>query len=189
VLNFTALYDACVLYPAPLRDFLMHLAISDLFQARWTAAIHDEWIRNLLRDRPDLKPEQLARTRELMDSNVMDCLVTNYENLIPSLSLPDPDDRHVLAAAIQAGADVIVTFNLVDFPVSALAKYGVEAVHPDVFICDLLNQAPAVVCAAANRQRRNLKNPPQSVDQFLDTLERQLLPRTATGLRTFAEIL
>jgi hypothetical protein len=102
---FTALFDACVLYPAPLRDLLMWLALTDLFNAKWTDEIHDEWIRNVLADRPDLKPEQLERTRQLMNTRVRDCLVTGYENLIERLTLPDQDDRHVLAAAILAGAD------------------------------------------------------------------------------------
>ena len=75
VSNFTVLYDACVLYPAPLRDLLMHVAVTDLYRAKWTDAIHDEWTRNVLKDRPDLKPEQLQRTRELMNSHVRDCLV------------------------------------------------------------------------------------------------------------------
>ncbi len=97
--NFTALYDACVLYSAPLRDLLMQLALTDLFRARWTEQIHDEWIRNLLQKRSDLTLKQLTRTKELMNSHVRDCLVTNHEYLIPSLKLPDPDDKHVLASS------------------------------------------------------------------------------------------
>src|SRR3954464_11109127 len=107
-----------VLYPAPLRGLLMQLAVADLFQARWTDEIHDEWIRNVLSDRPDIRPESQARCRELMNRHVPDCLVVGYETLIPTLVLPDPDDRHVLAAAIHAQAEVIVTFNLRDFPPS-----------------------------------------------------------------------
>jgi hypothetical protein len=68
IANFTALYDACVLFPAPLRDLLMQLALSDLFRARWTDQIHDEWIRNVLKTRPDLSLNQLSRTKELMNS-------------------------------------------------------------------------------------------------------------------------
>lgn len=118
--NFTVLFDACVLYSAPLRDFLMHLAMTDLFRAKWTDEIHDEWIRNLLKNRPDLTQERLQRTRDLMNSSVRDCLVSGYVDLIPSLTLPDQDDRHVLAAAICGGADVIVTYNLSDFPSTPL---------------------------------------------------------------------
>jgi len=86
--SFTALYDACVLYPAPLRDLLMHLAMTDLFRARWTDQIHDEWIRNVLANRPDLKRKQLERTRRLMNAHVLDCLVTGCENLIDGLRCP-----------------------------------------------------------------------------------------------------
>jgi hypothetical protein len=78
--TFTALYDACVLYPAPLRDLLMRLALMDFFRARWSNEIHDEWIRNVLANRPDLKPEQLDRTRELMNLHVRDSVVTGYED-------------------------------------------------------------------------------------------------------------
>src|SRR6185312_9454958 len=98
--NFVAVYDACVLYPAPLRDLLMHLALSGLFRARWTARIHEEWVRALLENRPDLKREQLEWTRDQMDASVPDCLVSGYEHIEPGLDLPDPGDRHVLAAAI-----------------------------------------------------------------------------------------
>ncbi|MEZ2233262.1 PIN domain-containing protein [Microcoleus sp.] len=100
--NPIALYDACVLYSAPLRDLLMQLALTDLFQARWTDEIHDEWIRNVLKNRPDLTIEQLTRTKDLMNRYVRDCLVTGYEWIIPSLNLPDPNDRHILAAAIKS---------------------------------------------------------------------------------------
>ncbi len=189
VSQFTALYDACVLYPAPLRDLLMHLALTDLFRARWTDAIHDEWVRNVLNDRPDLKPEQLQRTRELMNAHVRNCLVTGYEELIPALTLPDPDDRHVLAAAIRAGADVIVTFNLGDFPAEVLARHGIEALHPDDFVTYQLDLAPHVVCAAAKRQRESLKNPPKSVQEYLEALERQGLAQTASALRQFGELI
>ncbi len=91
---FTVVFDACVLYPAPLRDLLVQLALRDIFSARWTDAIHDEWISNLLESRPDLSREALERTRSLMNSHVRDSLVTGYEGLIPGLLLPDENDRH-----------------------------------------------------------------------------------------------
>jgi PIN domain len=106
-----ALLDASVLYPAPLRDLLMHLAQTTLFKARWSNLIHDEWTRNVLEDRPDLSAAQISRTRALMDAHVDGALVTDFEDLIPNLELPDLDDRHVLAAAIRCGANLIVTMN------------------------------------------------------------------------------
>jgi PIN domain len=89
-------YDACVLYPAPLRDFMMWLALSGAFRARWSAQIHHEWKRNLLENRPDLTSEQIDRTIFMMNDAVPGAVVTEYEFLVEGLVLPDPDDRHVL---------------------------------------------------------------------------------------------
>jgi predicted nucleic acid-binding protein len=187
--TFTALFDACVLYPAPLRDFLLHLACSGVFRARWSDEIHDEWIRNLLENRPDLTAEQLQRTRELMNRAVPDCLVTGHLGIANSLILPDPDDTHVLAAAICSNAQVIVTFNLKDFPNEALDPYGIEAQHPDDFVRHLISLDGGAVCGAFKRQRASLKNPPQSAEQLLDTLERQGLVISASELRPLLELL
>ena len=120
--TFTVMYDACVLYPAPLRDFLPRLALTELFRARWTETIHAEWMASVLADRPDLTRAQLERTRALMNAAVPDCLVEGYHSLIAGLTLPDPRDRHVLAAAIRAGAGAIVTFNQ-EIPRSLLRGY------------------------------------------------------------------
>jgi hypothetical protein len=184
---FTALLDACVLYPAPLRDLLMHLAGTGLFHARWSDDIHEEWIRSLVADGRDRG--RLERTRALMNGAVPDCLVTGYEKLIPGLVLPDPDDRHVLAAAIVGGADVIVTCNVKDFPADALAPYGIEAQHPDDFVMSQFDLSAPTVCEAVKQQRANLRNPPYSVDEFLATLARQQLPRTVARLREFAGLI
>lgn len=182
---FTAFYDANVLYPAQLRNLLMHLALTGLFHAKWSADVHQEWISNLLRQRPDLTPAQLERTRTLMDQHAIDALVTGYEDLIPALQLPDADDRHVLAAAIRGQADVIVTMNLRDFPAETIAAYGIEAQHPDEFVLHLLDLAPAAVAAAAQNHRQSLKNPSQTVTEYLETLARQGLAQTALVLRNY----
>ncbi len=187
--TLTALYDACVLYPASLRDFLMRLALTDLFRAKWTDEIHEEWIRSLLESRPDLKREQLERTRALMNAHVRDSLVTEYQDLIPALKLPDPDDRHVLAAAIRGRASVIVTYNLSDFPDTVLSRYGIEAQHPDEFIAHLLGLDEGAVCAAAKAQRESLRKPPKTVEEYLAVLERQGLVQTVTRLRWFASLI
>ncbi len=181
-----AVLDACVLYPAPLRDLLMRLAVTDLFQARWTDEIHDEWTRNVAVNRPDISAASLARCRTLMDQHVPDSLVVGYESIIPSLNLPDPDDRHVVAAAIRAGASVIVTFNLRDFPASSLAPHSIEAVHPDDFITGLWGESPFAVLDAVRRQRAGLKNPPITAKELLATLERCGLAATVAGLRAHA---
>ncbi|WP_340686272.1 PIN domain-containing protein [Amycolatopsis coloradensis] len=113
---FVVLCDANVLYPNVLRDFLLRIAQSGFVRAKWTDEILDEVFRNLRKNRPDLDPLKLDRTRQLMNAAVRDCLVTGYEPLVTTLELPDLDDRHVLAAAIKAQARVIVTENLRDFP-------------------------------------------------------------------------
>jgi hypothetical protein len=151
--------------------------------------IHDEWLCNVLKDNPRLSPERLARTRTLRDEAVRDCLVTGYEELIDSLTLPDPDDRHVLAAAIRAGAEVIVTCNLIDFPAETLARFGIEAQHPDDFLVSLLDVAPGAVCSAVKRQRESLRNPPKTAEELLTTLETQGLPQTVARLRQFIDLL
>ncbi|MFJ2488997.1 PIN domain-containing protein [Pseudomonas sp. NPDC087639] len=187
--SFTAVYDACVLYPAPLRDFLMWLALSGRFRARWTKEIHCEWKRNLLKNRTDLTFEQLDRTSELMDRAIPDACVFDYEDLVTGLSLPDRDDRHVLAAAIRCGASVIVTFNLKDFPDTQLAPFGIEAQHPDEFVENLFHLDSAAVVAAAQRQRKQLKTPAMDVDQFLQLLQRQGLTQSVQALSGYRAIL
>ncbi len=188
-MNFTAIYDACVLYPAPLRDFLLRLAMTELFRARWTDQIHDEWIRGVLSKRRDLTTEKLQRTRQLMDRAVPDCLVTGYEDLIDNMELPDPKDRHVLAAAIQCQASLIVTFNLKDFPADILAQHGMEAQHPDDFIGHLMDLDTGAICNAARLQRQALMNPPKSPEEFLDTLLSQGLAVTVTQLKSMIDLL
>jgi hypothetical protein len=143
-------------------------------------------MRNLVKDRPDISRTQVERILDLMNVYVRDCLVTGYEPPISTVTLPDADDRHVLAAAIQSGAEVILTFNLKDFPVDSLRPHGVVAEHPDEFLSRQLHHAQALVRSAAKRQRSSLKDPPMSVDQYLTTLERQGLPRTVAGFRKLA---
>ena len=181
--NFTVLYDACVLYPAPLRDLLVQLAISDLIRAKWTELIHDEWIRNVVKNRPDLTIEQLRKTKDLMNCHVRDCLVTDFEWLIPSLNLPDLHDRHVLAAAIASGANQIVTFNLKDFPQSILDAYEIEALHPDDFIANMIDLYPFKVFNDVETVRGRLRYPPKSFDEYLGILLKQGLTVSVSMLR------
>jgi hypothetical protein len=129
---FIVVYDACVLHPAPVRDLLVRIANTGIVRARWSEAILDECFGSILIQRPELSSAALERTRQLMMDAVPDCLVTGHESLIGDLDLPDPGDRHVLAAAIRAGAQAIVTFNLKDFPADRLMRYDIEAKHPDV---------------------------------------------------------
>lgn len=123
--------DACVLYPAPIRDLLLHMANEGLYRPKWSDQIQEEWVRNLLINRPDLSSRQLQQTTQAMNRAFPDATVREYEVLISTLELPDADDRHVLAAAIHGQASLIVTANLKDFLTLYLHSLGIEAQHPD----------------------------------------------------------
>ncbi|MCY3841237.1 MAG: PIN domain-containing protein [Gammaproteobacteria bacterium] len=178
-----AFLDASVLYPAPLRDLLLELAVSDCYQAKWSNAVHDEWIRALLRDRPDIEVARLERTRRLMDAHVRDALVSGFEDLVSAIQLPDPDDRHVVAAAKRGGAAVILTVSLKHFPTPALAPLGLVAEHPDGFLTRLCRESPGRFLEALERVRARLRNPPVSHEEHIATLRQ-------AGLNTMsAEVL
>lgn len=181
--GFRVVLDACVLYPAALRDLLLELAVFDLYKPHWSEHIHQEWMRAILRERPELSIAQLLRTREFMDQSAEEALVTGYEPLIDGLQLPDPDDRHVLAVALVCHADAIVTFNLKDFPEEILNTWGIEAIHPDDFIRYQFDLNLPQVCAAAKRIRSRLKNPPCTAAEYVDRLQQLGLPRTAQCYR------
>ena len=187
-MKFIVVLDACVLYSAPLRDFILRLALTGLFAAKWTKQIQDEWIGRLSEKRPDIA-KNLPRTRELMERAIPDCLVTNYEGIIGGLNLPDPDDNHVLAAALRSHAQMIVTFNLTDFPKEELEKYGIEAVHPDVFVENQLDLHQGAVVRAAKKHRESLNSPPKSPEEYLDTLSAQGLVVTADRLQDFLDLI
>lgn len=172
--RYTAVLDACVLYPAPIRDMLLSLAVEGLYHARWTDQIQNEWVDNLLQNRPDIEREKLVRTTELMTRSVLDSQIEGYESIINILQLPDPNDRHVLAAAIIGHADAIVTFNLKDFPQDALDQYHIEAQHPDDFIANQFELQQLAAINATKKMRHRLKNPPRSADDLANKYERWL---------------
>ena len=165
-----AVLDACILYPPSLRDLLMWLASARVYAPRLTDEIHAEWIRNVLADNPEVTLAQLDRTRRLMNQVTPECLVSGYETYIPSVSLPDMNDRHVLAATIEANATVIVTFNLTDFPVATLEAYGIEPLHPDVFLSVLFDDNPELFLSVVQTHRASLKNPPKIAADYIETL-------------------
>ena len=187
--RYTVVLDACVLYPAPLRDLLISLAAEGAYRARWTTTIRDEWIRNLLHQRPDLDKTKLMRTASLMEAVVDDALVRNYDYLIPTLDLPDADDRHVLAAAIVGHADAIVTFNLKDFPEAVLARHAIELLHPDDFLFAQYDLDEIAMLSVIKACRLKLRNPPKSADDYIATLARQGLPRLVSLLRHAAGLI
>nr|WP_202819743.1 PIN domain-containing protein [Thaumasiovibrio subtropicus] len=177
------------MYPAPLRSYLMYLANTGLFKARWTDRIHDEWMRNLVANNPSIDPQKLERTRQLMNANVPYCLVEGYEPLIEGLTLPDQDDRHVVAAALKGQAEAIITFNLKDFPTTQLDALGLSAIHPDEFLSDMFELKPSACITAAHQQRQGLKRPPLSAAEFLECLQKQRLPSFVSRLKQFEMML
>lgn len=164
------------------------MGVTGIFRARWTHRIHDEWTRAVVAKRPELG-ESLARTRALMDEAVPDCIVTGYEPLEAGLDLSDPDDRHVLAAAILCHAGTIVTYNLRDFPADILVPYGITAQHPDEFILHAIDLHPAAVCSAVRAQRESLRSPPRTAEELLDTLLSMGLPESVAQLRHYRELI
>lgn len=179
--------DACVLYPAPLRDLFMHLAVHGMIQAKWSEKIHAEWMTAVLREREDLTRDKLQRTRELMDKHAQDSLVSGYERHVADLTLPDVDDRHVLAAAIECGADAIVTWNLADFPTTVAGSHGIQIWTPDDLLMNLLKENRHMVIQIMRGHRASLKHPPKSAEDYLDTLLQQRLVRTVASVKAAGE--
>jgi predicted nucleic acid-binding protein len=181
---FIVIYDADALYPNTQRDLLIRIAqLPYLVQAKWTEQILDEMIRALQKNRPDISDEKASRLRALMNAAVRDCLVTGYEPLIPSLELPDPDDRHVLAAAIKINAQVIVTRNLKHFPIAKLAPWGTKAKSPDDFVRDVIGIDRQAVWACVQQIVDSRAQHPVTVDDVLGELARSGLVGSAAVLR------
>lgn len=184
-----AVLDASVLFSAPLRDILMRLAVRRIYAPKWTEMIHQEWMEAVLKRRPDITRERLERTRDQMNLFALDAIVTEFEGLIPELNLPDPDDRHVLAAAIKGQADTIVTHNLKDFPAKTLSAYNIHAQHPDNFIVRLLENDVSEVLQTMKIHRSKLQNPPKTQEEYLHTLEKQGLTRTVGIVREYLDLI
>lgn len=181
-MKYIVLYDACVLYPSVSRDLLIELAMPHygLFQAKWTERIESEWLGNLIKNRSDIEPAKLQRVAQLMRNAVPDCMVANYEKLEAGLTLPDPNDRHVLAAAIRCKAQAIITNNLKDFPADVLREFDIEAIHPDVFLINQFDLSDAKVLDAVKNIRARMINPPCTAAEYLGRL-------AANGLTAFSQ--
>lgn len=180
--TFAAFLDANVLFGTRLRSLLMEAAQSGLFRARWSDRVHDEWLAAVLAKRPDIDRTKLQRVREKMNAAVPDCLVVGFEDITAGLDLPDPDDRHVLAAAIIGRASCIVTFNEADFPAEVLERYGLHTRHPDRFLLDLESLDPGALIEAARADKNHYRNPPLTAETYIDDLRRAGLPDTADFL-------
>lgn len=177
------LYDANALYSAQLRDFLMRLALGEVVRVHWTEQIHEEWMRSVEADYPDIAWDDLQRIRSLMDEALPEASVEGYEGRIENLSLPDPSDQHVLAAAIYAEADYIVTFNRQDFPASELEDWDVEAIGPDELVSGLFDEVPDRIFEVARVHRQSLTRPSKTPEEYLELLRSCGLEETARLLK------
>lgn len=166
----------------------MSLSTTDLFKARWSDMIHEEWIRNVAQ-KQNIPVEKLELVRDLMDENVLDAKISGFEYLIEQLELPDPDDRHVLACAIHSKSDAIVTFNSKDFPSSYLSQFDVELIHPDDFIVYQFDFDRSAVLRSFKEQRARLSNPAMNSKEFINCMYKQQLPQTASILEDYEDFI
>jgi len=188
--RFTAVLDACVLFPIATADALISLAVAGLFSAKWTVAIEDEWLAVAERRHPGLSGRFTTR-RDAMREAVLDWEVNaeGWQALAPALTLPDPKDVHVLSAAIAGHADCIVTTNLKDFPASALEVYGLVALHPDDFIVAQLDLDLYSALGAFKAMRARKRNPTYGAEEFATAMERNGLVATAERLRRAVDLI
>ena len=177
---FTVVLDACVLYPAHLRDTLLRLAERELYDARWSDDILDELERSLLRN--GLKQISIDHMLAEMRSHFPEAKITGYQSLVASMTC-HPKDRHVLASAVRAKASAIATFNLRDFPIAALEPHEVDVIHPDEFLLDLLDLKPPLVIDDIREQAETNKRPPNTLEGLLDALAKAGVPLFADEMR------
>lgn len=187
--RFSVVLDACVLFPMIVRDVMLTLAGHGFFEPKWSARLHDEWSTNLhSRLQAAGTVEDIhARIRALMaamDRAFPDALVGNVLPETEALRPVDPKDRHVVMTAIAARADAVVTFNLKDFAADHLrSQLGIEVLHPDQFILDLIDLNERRVVDAFRALRRRKKNPPWDVNELIERIRRAELTETARWLQ------
>lgn len=174
-----AILDANVLYPFLLRDLLLSLAQQYLYVPKWSDDIEREWSSHLKQDRPDIEPDKITHIIREMNRSFKNAKVTGYDKLISDLQLPDPDDRHVLAAAIVSQAKVIVTFNLKDFDTKELLKHDIDAVHPDNFVISLIDQGEEQAKSALRNMVNRRIKPPTTENELIGRLNKSGLPEAS----------
>lgn len=186
--RFVVILDANVLYPFRVRDVLLRFAEAGLFRARWSEQIIDEWTRSLIRDKPHLKDSVLSQ-KAAMTKAFPEALVEGIDGLVGSLVMPDENDRHVLAAAILAGAQHIITENLKDFPNDILDPYSITAVSADQFLSSTFELYPSEAMAAFRQMRHEYNHPSLSQNQFVMDFMRVGLVQTAAHLKREIDLL
>lgn len=180
--RFVVVLDANVLYPFRVRDVLLRFAEAGLFRARWSERILAEWSRNLLANKPRLTASVKSQIEAMARAFPESC-VRGDERLVGSLDLPDEDDNHVLATAILADAEHIITENLKDFPDEKLAPFGVAAVSADDFLASTFELYPAEALATLRAMRRDYEHPPFTPSEFIFDLQAKGLPKLASMLK------
>jgi len=174
-----AILDANVLYPFLLRDLFLSLAQQYLYVPKWSDDIEREWSRHLIQDRPDIDPKKIMRITDEMNRSFENAKVYGYKEIEKQLQLPDPDDRHVLAAAIVSQANVIVTFNLKDFDTAELQKHDINAAHPDNFVVSLIDQGEEQAKRALRKMINRRTNPPVTENELIDRLSKSGLSKAS----------
>jgi len=187
--RYSALLDANVLHPAFLRGAMLWFADELLFRPHWTAHILEERRRSLKRRHPDFEDAKLAAHDEQMNAAFPDALIENYDKFIPALELPDPDDRHVLAAAIVGRCNGIITANLKHFPAEAVEPFKIEVVHPDDFIVNIIDIDPKRAISACKLHRAAMKNPPHDAEEYLARYAASGLIQAHARLSPYKELL
>lgn len=177
---FPALLDTCVLYPAYLCDTLLRLAEAEAYRPLWSNDILTELRRNVIE--AGIRYERVDRRIAHMTRSFPDAMVTGYETLMDGMT-NDPKDRHVLAAAVRANAEVVVTFNVRDFPEQALKPYDILAVHPDDFLLDQLDLYPGLTIDVLEQQAASYRREPTTIAGLLPLLKRTGLPQFTADIR------
>ncbi len=180
---YTALLDANVLVPYTLTDILLRLAEAGFFRPLWSTEVLAETERTLAHLHPNIESSRLHDRLAAMDRFFTDATVTGWESLVDSIKLPDPDDRHVVAAAVVGGADAIVTANLTDFPDTTLAGFNIVGVHPDDFLLDQWDLNPTLAAQVLRDTAAARRRPEVTVADILDQLNRAGAPRFSARVR------
>ncbi|MCC6726666.1 MAG: PIN domain-containing protein [Saprospiraceae bacterium] len=179
-IRFTCVLDTNVIFPFEVRDMLLWFAHYELFTPKWSKHIFDEW-EDVMR-RHNVPEEVIAKRLQAPNKAFPDALVTDYEVLIDFLDLPDPKDKHVLAAAIKSNANIIVTNNLKDFPSKLLDTYGLSAKSPDDFLTDIIDLNHEIAASAFRELVLYRRNPDLDEFQVLERLRKNGLRATADYL-------